>query len=193
MLLPRLQDDLLKDFKDQKRVLIEQIELIDPLAKSLRQPAAYRLAGKFLLLSTEIFCYLIAIGLFAATIALNLFYPFNQLSRIRYLHNPSDLNLLQDAEVLSIAVHTLVAILGLFFLVIARMTRRIRLKNKVLFLAGKNMKLLVGQHLERKALMEVIEQRHCLDLPSFAGPAAVEQFMQSQQASTETLQTGASL
>ncbi len=41
-------------------------------------------------------------------------------------------------------------------------TREIRLKNDILNHAGKDIKQIVGQHLERKAALETIEQRHLL-------------------------------
>jgi hypothetical protein len=43
------------------------------------------------------------------------------------------------------------------------------LKNDVLDLAGKNIKTLVGEHLKRKAMMEMMEQRHFLELPAMSG------------------------
>jgi hypothetical protein len=80
---------------------------------------------------------------------------------------------MKEAEYFSIAVHCLAAFTGILFFIMARMTRRIRLKNNILSLAGKNMKELVGQHLKRKAAIESIEQRHFDELPFLGEPAGV--------------------
>lgn len=173
MTLSKLQEDLLNDFKEQKQILIEQIEIFDPLATSLRRPAAQRLVSKTGLVIAEILAYLLATGMFVFTVGMNLVYPFTMLSNVRYVHNVNEITSLQDAEYFSIAVHCMAAFTGALFFVIARMTRRIRLKNNILSLAGKNMKTLVGQHLKRKAAMDAVEQRHLLDLPSFAGEYSI--------------------
>lgn len=173
MSLTRLQEDLLNDFKDQKQIIIEQIELFDPLATSLRKPAAQRLASKGGLIVAEVFCYLLCFGVTIFTVFMNLIYPFTPLTNVRFLHNVNDLALLKEAEYFSIAVHGMSALIGFLFFLIARTIRRIRLKNNILSLAGKNMKILVGQHLKRKAAIEAIEQRHLLDFPSFAGTVSI--------------------
>jgi len=173
MSLTRLQEDLLNDFREQKRVIIEQIELFDPMATSLRRPAAHRLAAKGGLIVAEICCYLLCIAAIAFTVFMNLLPPFTPLMNVRYIHGVDDLSGLKEAEYFSIAVHGMAVFIAILFFIIARMTRRIRLKNNVLGLAGRNMKVLVGQHLKRKAAIEAIEQRHFLDFPAFAGTASV--------------------
>lgn len=173
MSLTKLQEDLLNDFKEQKQIIVEQIELFDPLGTSLRKPAAQRLASKGGLILAEILCYLLCLGTLAFTIFLNLIYPFTSLSKVRYIQSVYDVTHLKEAEYFSIAVHAVVAFIALLFYIIARMTRMIRLKNNVLSLAGKNMKILVGQHLRRKAAIESIEQRHFFDLPSFGGTVSM--------------------
>jgi len=173
MSLTRLQEDLLNDFREQKQVIIEQIELFDPLATSLRKPAAKRLVSKGILIVAEIFCYLLCLSFIAFTIFMNLLYPFTELMKVRYIHDINDLQSLKGAELFSIAVHALAGFIALIMFIMARMTRRIRLKNNILNLAGKNMKVLVGQHLKRKAAIDAIEQRHFLDLPAYAGEYSV--------------------
>lgn len=175
MSVNKFYEDLLNDFKEQKKVLIEQIELFDPLALSLRKPAAQRLMSKGGLIIAEIFCYLLCLAFVAFVFTMNLIFPFTGLSgpgSFRPVHNPAAS---QEAEYLSIAVHAMAAVTGILFFIIARMTRRIRLKNNVLHLAGTNMKILVGQHLKRKAAIESIEQRHNLELPSYAGFSSINE------------------
>ena len=165
MSLTRLQEDLLEDLKEQKRILIEQIELFDPLATSLRKPAAQRLMNKTGLILAESLSYLLALGALAFTVVMNRVYPFGPLTNIRYLRSVEDFRALTEAEFFSMAVHGMGLLLTLTFLIITRTTRRIRLKNDILNLAGKNIKLLVGQHLQRRATMESIEQRHFFEVP----------------------------
>jgi hypothetical protein len=173
MSLTRLQEDLLNDFRQQKQTILEQIELFDPLATSLRKPAAQRLASKTGLIIAETFCYLLSLAAFAFSIFMNLIYPFTSLINVRYIKNINDLTAMKEAEYFSIAVHCIAAFTGILFFIMARMTRRIRLKNNILSLAGKNMKELVGQHLKRKAAIESIEQRHFDELPFLGEPAGV--------------------
>jgi hypothetical protein len=173
MSLTRLQEDLLNDFREQKQIILQQIDLFDPLATSLRKPAAQRLASKTGLVIAETFCYLLCLGAFAFTIFMNLIYPFTSLINIHYIKSVTDLTAMKEAEYFSIAVHCMAAFTGVLFFILARMTRRIRLKNNILSLAGKNMKELVGQHLKRKATIESIEQRHFLELPSIPEPTGV--------------------
>lgn len=169
MSLSRLQDDLLKDFREQKKVIVKQIELFDPLATSLRKPAAQRLMNKGLLIVLEVLFYLLFITALCFAVVMNLVYPFNALSGIHSIQNLSEGLTYNDAEIFSIAVHLLAGFIGVLFFVIARLIRRIRLKNDVLNLAGKNIKDLVGQHLARKASIDAIEQRHFLELPALTG------------------------
>ena len=168
MSLSRLQEDLLNDFREQKQCILEQIELCDPLATSLRKPVAQRLASKGGLILAEAFCYLLSFAMVALAIGMNLLYPFGPLVNVRFISSIDQFREITEAEYLTIAVHALAGLGALLFYMIARLVRRIRLKNNVLHLAGKNMKVLVGQHLKRKAAIEAIEQRHFTDLPAFA-------------------------
>lgn len=163
----RLQDDLLQEFREHKRIMSEQIALFDPLATSLRRPAAQRLASKTALIITEILCYLLFLGFAALTLGMNLVFPFNLLVQF-----PIEQDIMQGLhfsreEWFHLAVRGLSALIALLFMVMAALIRRIRLKNDILYLAGTNIKTLVGQHLTRKAAMEAIEQRHFMELPNF--------------------------
>jgi hypothetical protein len=169
MSMTRLQEDLLNDFKEQKRMVVEQVELFDPLGRAMIKPAAHRLADRVFLIITEIVCYLLSAGMVAFAITMNLLRPFGSLPNVRYLHSAQDVTTLSEDEYFSIAVHAMAGLLAVLFLVIALMTRRIRLKNKALKLAGSTMRTLLSQHLKRRAAIETIEQRHFLDLPSFGG------------------------
>jgi hypothetical protein len=174
-----LQDDLLQDFKEQKRIIKLQIELFDPLATSLRQPAAQRLISKGGIIFAEFFCYLLCMAAIAFTIIMNLVIPFNLLSKLQF--NPvyqehliqyGNLNL-NEAQLLNITMHVLAGFIALLFFIMGRILRRIRLKNAILDLAANNIKALMGQHLNRKASIEAIEQRHFLELPEMRADEGV--------------------
>jgi len=142
MMAPKLQDDLLNDFSEQKKTLTEQIELFDPLATSLRRPAAQRLMSKGGLILAEIFAYLFCLGTIAFSIFMNWLYPFAPLQNVRYIKGMDDIRQLTEPEHFSIAVHGLAAFIALLFFIIARVVRSVRLKNDILDLAGKNIKTL---------------------------------------------------
>src|SRR5690242_16247738 len=82
--LTRLQDDLLMDFKEQKLLIYEQIELFDPLGDQLSKPAARRLVDKGVLIFAEVVCYCISAGCIAGAVFLDKLYPFYILSQIRF-------------------------------------------------------------------------------------------------------------
>jgi hypothetical protein len=159
-----LNDDLLRDFKEQKEMIYQQIELFDPLGTQLRQPAAVRLVSKGALITAEIICYLLAAGSIAFAVFMNRIYPFYILSEIRTDKSYSNLGW-QNIEYFNLAIYGLVGISTILFYLIGRCMRQIRLKNDILHVAGKNMKELVAQHLKRKAAIEIIEQRHFVELP----------------------------
>ncbi|HRO44089.1 MAG TPA: hypothetical protein PL009_14740 [Flavipsychrobacter sp.] len=188
MSITRLQGDLLNDFKEQKAMVVEQTELFDPMATALRTSAAQRLAHKAALIITEIVCYLASATTVAATIFMNHIYPFTPLQNVRYIHSLNDIKSLKEEEYLSIVVHALAGFIALLFYIIARMTRSIRLKNNILNLAGKNVKILMGQHLKRKAAVESLEQRHLLDLPSFGGTVSMKNLANTAYATVDNIQ-----
>lgn len=169
MSMTRLQEDLLNDFKEQKRMVVEQIELFDPLGKALVKPAARKLADPMLMAVLEVLSYLFAAGNLALTVGMNRIYPFSTLQNVRYLRSAADARALTEAEHFSIVVHTLAGLTAFLFLAIGLLVRRIRLKNRALKIAGSATRSLLSQHLQRRATIETLEHRHFLDLPSFGG------------------------
>jgi hypothetical protein len=164
MSLSGLNDDLLRDFKEQKEMIYQQIELFDPLGTRLRQPAAVRLVSKTALITAEVICYLFAAGTIAFAVFMNKIYPFYILSEIRTDKSYSNLGW-QNVEYFNLAIYCLVGLSTILFYLLGRCMRQIRLKNDILHFAGKQMKELVAQHLRRKAAIEIIEQRHFAELP----------------------------
>lgn len=170
MPLTTLKEDLLQEFREERIMINEQIELLDPLATSLRKPAAQRLLSSSTLVLTEFTCYIAALGGIAFMIFMHLIYPFNVLNQIFY--NSQFRNTLgsENLMYMILAVYGIAAIGVLCIFVIGRMAREIRLKNDILNVAGKDIKTIVGQHLERKAALDTIEQRHMLGLSGISLP-----------------------
>lgn len=162
----RLQDDLLQEFKEQKKTNYELIELLDPLATSLRKPAAQRVLSKSALIFSEILLYLLALGVVAFAVFMDKIYPFylitDMRARVDYQAELGSSNI----QMMNIALYGIVIFIGVLFYFFGRMIRRIRLKNDILNLAGKNIKYIVSEHLKRKAALDTIEQRHFDELPN---------------------------
>ncbi|MEO6831918.1 MAG: hypothetical protein ABI378_06250 [Chitinophagaceae bacterium] len=162
---PRLQDALMKEFQEEKKMIQNQIDLFEPLAASLRKPAAQRLAQNGLILFGELFCWLFVLASIGTCIFLNKLYPFYVLFEIS---KPADLDVLghQNLQMLRWAVYGIIALSGFLFFLLARNLRKIRLKNRILSLAGKDIKTVIGQQLQRRAAIDVIEQRYFDELPA---------------------------
>src|ERR1700733_3087699 len=120
MALTTLKDDLLQEFREERIMINEQIELLDPLATSLRKPAAIRLLSSGTLIITEISCYIISLGGLAFIAFMHEIYPFNVMGNIFYnaeLRNKAgNLNLLYFI----LAVYGITAIGILFIFIIGR-------------------------------------------------------------------------
>ncbi len=164
MALTTLKDDLLAEFREERIMIKEQIELLDPLATSLRKPAAQRLLSSGTLIITEISCYIISLGGLAFLGFMHRIYPFSVLSDIfynmQYRAGIGSENLLY----LVLAIYGLILATITLIFIVGRLAREMRLKNDILNHACKDIKTIVGQHLERKAAMDTVEQRHMLGL-----------------------------
>ena len=170
MALTTLKDDLLQEFREERIMINEQIELLDPLATSLRRPAAQRLLSSGTLIISEISCYIVSLGGLAFLGFMHMIYPFSIMGEIFY--NSEMRNKAGSMNVLYfiLAVYGIAAISVILVFIIGRMAREIRLKNDILHMAGKDIKTIVGQHLERKAAHDTIEQRHMLGLSGISMP-----------------------
>lgn len=155
----RLQDDLLREYKAEKEMIATQLDKLVPLGVALRKPVAARLFHKVVLLVSEIVFYLAAASSIVFIVFRDRVYPFYVLSRLR-LH-PEALGM-SETEVAALywSVPALAALIGICFLIIARCLNRIRRKNAILQMAGRDIKEIVGAQLKRKAVLETIDQRH---------------------------------
>src|ERR1700761_8859615 len=84
MALTTLKDDLLQEFREERIMINEQIELLDPLATSLRRPAAQRLLSTGTLIITEFSCYIVSLGGIAFIAFMHRIYPFSLLKEVFY-------------------------------------------------------------------------------------------------------------
>ena len=168
----RLQDDLMQEFQATRQMIQNQLDLFDPMAGSLRRPAAQRILRKGVLIFWELLCYAAVLGSIAAAVFMNRLIPFYMLAELRQRGPAAGFNA-YEANMLYWTVTGLILLSGLLLLVLARSLRRIRLKNDILSTAGRHIKTLVGQHLQRKAALEALEQRHFMDtaLPAPPQPA----------------------
>ncbi len=172
MALTTLKDDLLAEFKEERIMINEQIELLAPLAISLRKPAARRLLSSSTLILTEFSCYILSVGGIAFMLFMHLIYPFSVLGEIFY--NPAFRNKIGIPNLIFLisGVYGLTLIGVALIFIVGRLAREMRLKNDILHMAGKDIKTLIGQHLERKAALDTIEQRHLLgDMTGVSQPA----------------------
>lgn len=161
-----LSEDLIRDFQEQKKATNEQIMLVDPMATSLRKPAAQRLFHTGLIVFMEILAWLLFLGCIAFAIFSDKLYPFYYLNQLLHDTSLGEQYKENDIRVLYWSVKGMAVLIGLLFLIVARMLGAIRLKNSILNIAGRNMKILVEQMLRRKAAMEILEQKYPIDLPS---------------------------
>lgn len=160
MSLISLKEDLLQEFREERKMIDEQIGILDPLATSFRRPAAQRLLKSTTLVATEIACYLLAAAGITIAGYFNYSYPFKVLLSVFSYGGPG--NGLPDGDTLTSGLYlmTLIASVVVFFC--GRMARAIRQKNAILNKAGRDIRKIVGQHLERKAAIDSIEQRQML-------------------------------
>ena len=164
--MPRLNDDLLNEFKEQKALIYNQLEVFDPLGTQLSKPAAQRLVSTGILVVSEILCYLLALGMLVFAFFLTKIYPFYILAELQYKGDYAKLGFI-NVRMFTFAIYGMIGIISLLLYFLGTSLRQIRLKNNILSQAGKDIKNLVGQHLKRKAAIDAIEQRHFLELPDF--------------------------
>jgi hypothetical protein len=160
-----LQDDLLQEYRAERKMVYSQLEVLDPLATSLRKPAAQRLISNGALVICELLCYLLALTAIAFMVFMNKIYPFYMLNDLLYNAQSRAAFGLTDITYLNVAVYSLVTVIAILLIIVGRIVRRIRLKNNILQMAGTDIKLVVAQYLQRKAAIDAIDQRHFMELP----------------------------
>lgn len=155
----KLQEDLLKEFREEKEMINTQLELLDPLAVSLRKPVAARLWNSIVLLVLEGLSWIGIALVIAFCIIRDKIYPFFILARMRT--KGAELGF-SNRDMNNIYYSTIVfaVIVALLLFIIARNLAKLRKKNSILQMAGKTIKTVVGEQLKRKAAIDTIDQRH---------------------------------
>jgi hypothetical protein len=170
MSLTTLKDDLLREFREERIMINEQIEILDPLATSLRKPEAQRLLSSSTLILTEFICYVVSLGGMAFIALMHKIYPFSLLSDVFYNSEMRNKIGAPNLFYLILGIYGIAIVVVILVFIVGRTAREIRMKNDILNVAGKDIKTIVGQHLERKAALETIEQRHMLGLSEVGQP-----------------------
>jgi hypothetical protein len=172
MSLTTLEDDLLQEIKEERRIIYEQIEVLDPLSVALRKPIAQRLMHTTLLTLAEIVCYLLAVGGIIFAAVAHTIYPFSVLAKV--YNSKTLMNKLGSADVdhFALAVYAVMVLCILLIFLVGRMAHDIRKKNQVLHLAGMDVKEMMAAHLDRKAAIDYLEMKHELD---FSGSTIQEE------------------
>lgn len=160
MATTRLQDDLLREFREQKRMVQQQLNDFEPLVASLRKPAARRLTNKGLIIVAELICWLLFLAAVGACIYFPRLIPYHELFKEASWNISKE-----DQKIIQYSVYGILGLTALLFVLLARALAGIRQKNDVLQKAGTRIKTLVGQHLQRRAAIDAIEQRHFNELP----------------------------
>jgi len=161
-----LQEELIRDFQEQKRTISEQLAVADPMAASLRRPAARRLFHAGIIVFLEILAWLLLLCCIAFVLFSDRLYPFYYFNQLQHDTSLGARYRSQDLRVLYWTIKATGIFTAVLFFIIARMLGTIRLKNSILHVAGRNMKLLAEQLLKRKAAMEMLEQKYPAELPS---------------------------
>lgn len=165
MISSALYQDLVNDFKKQNELIDDQVATFEPIIQSLRMPAAHRLLNKGFLILLELLSYIIFLASIAFVIMQKHLVPFYIVNILQERGSESGFST-NDVTILNWSISGMALIIGVLFLIIARLLRKIRLKNSVLHTINKNIRILVAQHLQRKAVIETIEKRHFTELPT---------------------------
>jgi len=170
MPLTTLKEDLLAEFRDERIMISDQIALLDPIATSLRRPAARRLFSSTTLVISEVFCYLLGAGGIAGLVLLNRIYSFSQVYQLVYAGSTARTGVVPNVAYLTGAVYGSLVVGTALAVILGIAAGKIRRKNAILCLAGKDIQTIVGQHLERRAALDTLEQRHMLGLSGIQVP-----------------------
>ncbi len=160
-----LYQELVEDFKEQNKLIDEQINVFEPLTASLRKPAAQRLLNKGSLAIFEIIFYCLFIGSIVFAFMLKHLVPFYILNQLKERGAQSGFPV-SDVNTLYWSIVAMAVLLGIVFLYIARLLRKIRLKNAIIYTVNKHIKVLLQEHLKRKNKIDDIEKKYFTELPS---------------------------
>lgn len=151
---------LIHDFQEQKSTIKRQIDLMDPIAESIKEPARKRFFNKSLLMMGEFIMYILAIAFFASTILFDKIPFINTWDQLISLGEVKDYFVMNELLWYEVFIRGLLFSLALFTLWVARMLARFRKKNELLQLAGVQMNQAVEELLKRRIAIEDIENKY---------------------------------
>lgn len=155
-----LLKDLILDFQQQKSEVQAQIQLIDPVATSIRKPAANRLLNKSMLIVGEILMYCFFLAFLGLAFFSKHFPILNTWDALTQLTEVKDSFIENDLLWFEIIFKGSFFITALLFLWIGRMLSKFRHKNDVLQLAAQNMNTIVERLFKRKVELEQMEHQY---------------------------------
>lgn len=156
---PRLQDDLLQAFREERTLIDSQITLIEPLSQSLSKPAILRWAGRGAGFMLEILCWLLCLACVAGCFFLKNIFPFYvlfELNRTQYLESLGR----QPIQMLQWSVYALIIVIGILFAIIARTIATVHRRNDLLHQAAIRLQKVLDQNKKRKATLEELDRKH---------------------------------
>jgi hypothetical protein len=160
------QEDLLNEFKEEKEIVQQQLDLFEPLSEKLRKPAAHRVLSTGTILIFEILCYALAGGMVALAVLMTKVYPFSVWDQLRYkggMPATGEVPSMAGIQDFTSLLYGICGVMAILFVLIAVMLGKIRQKNDILHAVGKDLKTLVGQNLKRRAAIQSIEARHFMN------------------------------
>jgi hypothetical protein len=155
----KFQEEYFKNLDEEKKLISNQLNLLEPLAVQLRKPVVSRVANNIWLVILELFCWLAIVGCLALLFIKDNIYPFYVIERIKIKINDLGVSP-QDIETYIWAINGFIISIAILFFILARSIRKHRKKNTVIQLAGSSIKQVVGDLLKRKANIESFEHRY---------------------------------
>lgn len=162
MNIPAILEDLIKDFQEQRRTNLQEIEWTDQLMARIKRPFAFRFFQAGFSLFLELLLWVAFVASIGAIIFMERLYPFSLLGQISALN--IDGVLPEDLHNLTWILRGIFLLLGLCFLWIARLLANNRKKAKALNAISKELKIMMGQSLNRRSAIRDLTTKYPVDL-----------------------------
>ncbi|HET8573862.1 MAG TPA: hypothetical protein VFL76_08315 [Edaphocola sp.] len=162
MNIPAILEDLIKDFQEQRRTNLQEIEWTDQLMARIKRPFAFRFFQAGFSLFLELLLWVAFMASVGGIIFMERLYPFVLLSQIPALN--IDGILPGDMRNLTWILRGMFLLLGLCFLWIARLLANNRKKAKALNAISKALKVMMEQSLNRRSAIRDLTTKYPVDL-----------------------------
>lgn len=167
----RLQDDLLKMFREERTLVGSQISLLEPLSQSLSKPAILRWAGRGVGFIAEMFCWLVCVGLIIGCFFLKNIFPFYLLFELNRNQYQESLGA-QAVQALQWGVYGLIVLAAILFALMANCIARIHRRNDLLHQAAVRIRKVLEQNKKREKELSELETRHFGNNPGTVQPSS---------------------